>query len=142
MRSKARCKSPESQSSTRLRSAAFGNKAATAAGSGLRFICPRCLANGDFERLVEVGEDVIDVLDSHAQANAAGSHTRRQLFSRRHLPVGRRSRMAGEGFRIAQIHQALEEFERIVEAHACAEAAADLEGHERAGMRFYNALNL
>src|SRR6202049_4314264 len=81
------------------------------------------------ERLVEIGEDVVDVLDAHAQANTAGCHPRGQLLLRRHLPMCRRCRVAGKRLRIAQIHQTLEELECIVEAHTGLEAAADLEGH-------------
>ena len=73
------------------------------------------------------------MLDAHAQAYAAGSHSRSRLFLCGHLPMRRRCRMAGERFRVAQIHEALEELQCIVEAHAGLQAAADLEGHERAG---------
>ena len=60
-----------------------------------------------------------------------GADARGQLFFGGHLPMRGRCRMAGEGFRVAQIHQALEQLERIVEAHAGLQAAADFEGHER-----------
>src|SRR5712664_1805935 len=135
MRSNARCSSPVSHSSMRLRSDALGNKAAAAPGSGFWFNAASggrlSVADGQFERLVEIGEDVVDVLDSHTQANAARCHPRGQLLLRRHLPMRRRCRMAGERFSIAQIHQALEKLERVVEAHAGFEPAADLEGNER-----------
>ncbi len=49
-----------------------------------------------------------------------------------HLPMRRRCRMAGQRFRIAQIHQALEQLERVVETHAGLQAAADFESHQRA----------
>ena len=57
-----------------------------------------------------------------------------QLFLRRHLPMRRRGRMAGERFRIAQVDQALEQLERVIEAHAGRQAAADFERHQRAGL--------
>jgi len=56
------------------------------------------LAAGELQCLVQIGEDVVDVLDADAQADAAGGDARGQLFRRRHLPVGGRGRMAGEDF--------------------------------------------
>ena len=53
--------------------------------------------------------------------------------SRRHLPVRRRGRMAGERFRIAHIDQPLEQLERVVKPLPAFEPAGDAEGQERAG---------
>src|ERR1700722_18531445 len=137
MRASADCSSPVSHSSMRSRSAAGGNRAATASGSEFWFNvapAPMGSAHRQLERLIQVGEDVIDVLDAHAQAYTAGSHSRGRLLLCGHLPMRRRCRMAGERFRVAQIHEALEELQCIVEAHAGLQAAADLEGHERTGL--------
>ena len=54
------------------------------------------------------------------------------LFLRRHLPMRGRRRMAGKRFRVAQIHQPLEQFEGVVETHAAGKAAADFESQQRA----------
>src|SRR5262249_30351916 len=55
------------------------------------------------------------------------------LLLRGHLPVRGRGRMAGEGLRIAQVHEALEELQRVIEACARIVAPANGEGEERAG---------
>src|SRR5664279_2802493 len=105
MRSNAAGNSRVSHSSMRVRSDALGNRAATASGRGFSFKVASNLAllsDGKLERLGEVREDVVDVLDSDAQADAALGHARRQLLRRRHLPVGGRCGMAGEGLRISQ----------------------------------------
>ena len=51
----------------------------------------------------------------------------------RHLPMRGRSRVAGERFRVAQIHQPLEQLERVVEANAGRQAAAHIESQQRTG---------
>ena len=91
---------------------------------------PRNRTRRPRERLIQIGEDVVDVLDADAQADAARADAGRQLFGRRHLAMSGGGRMAGERFRIAQIDQALEELERVVEADARGQAAADVEGQE------------
>ena len=55
------------------------------------------------------------------------------LLLGRHLPVRGRGRMAGERLGVADIHQPLDQLERVVEALAGFEAAVDAEGHQRAG---------
>src|ERR1700744_5863157 len=108
------------QSPMRARSSAGGNRGAMALGSG--------------KGLVQVRHDVVDVLDADAQTDAAGSDAGRQLLFRRHLPVSGRGRMAGKRLRVAEIHQTLEQLQGVVEAHAGGQAAANFEGHERAGV--------
>src|SRR5882724_9296274 len=90
-------------------------------------------SNSDAERLIQIDQDVIDVLDAHAQANTAGTDPGGQLFLRRHLAVRRRCGMARQGFGVAQIDQALEQLQRIVETHAGRQSTAYLECHEGAG---------
>src|SRR6202046_4007055 len=105
-----------SHSSMRLRSGASGNKAADGSGKGREFnIASRRrllgLADCHSERLVQIGDDVVDVLEAHAQATASRRPARGELLGRRHLPMGGRGGMAGERLRIAQIHQTLEQLE-------------------------------
>src|SRR5271165_7635423 len=90
-------------------------------------------SSGSAEGLIQIGENVIDVFNAHAQADASWSHAGRELLLRCHLPMRRRCRMAGQRFCIAQVHQALEQLERIVEAYARRQSAANLESHERTG---------
>jgi hypothetical protein len=56
--------------------------------------------------------------------------TGRHLLGRGHLPMRRGCRVAGEGLGIAQIDQALEQFQRVVEAHARCHAAANLKSQQ------------
>src|SRR3984957_18974724 len=90
------------------------------------------LSDSKPERLVQIGDDVIDVFDAHAEADAAGGDTGRLLLRQCHLSMRRRCRMAGERFRIAEVHQTLEQLELIVEAHSRLGTAKDLECHQRA----------
>ena len=52
---------------------------------------------------------------------------------RRHLPMRRRGRMAGERLGVADIDQPLEQLQRVVERLAGFEPAGDAEGQQRAG---------
>src|ERR1700723_2362632 len=115
----------------RSRSATGGNRAATAPGSGLWFnvaSAPMGSTHRQLERLIQVGEDVIDVLDAHAQAYTAGSHSRGRLLICGHLPMRRRCRMAGERFRVAQIHEALEDFKAFLKANPALKPPRDPKG--------------
>src|SRR6185312_10021721 len=86
------------------------------------------------ERLIEVGEDVVDVLDPDAQPDHLGPNAGLLLFFGGHLAVGRRRGMAGERFGVADIDEALEQLEAVIEALAGLEPSSDSEGQERAGL--------
>src|SRR5437660_3921788 len=75
------------------------------------------------ERLVEVGDDVIRVFDADAEPDHLGAHTRLALLGRRHLPMCGGGRVAGQRFGVAQIHEALDEREGVVESLAGLEDA-------------------
>src|SRR5580698_8770723 len=79
------------------------------------------------ERLVEIRENVVDVLDADAQADASRTDARGELLLGVHLTVGGGGRVTGERFRVAEVHQALEEPERVVEAHARRQATVHVE---------------
>src|SRR5262249_28501937 len=83
------------------------------------------------QRLVEVVDDVVDVLDADAQPDHLGLDAGLELLVRRPLPMGGGSRVAGERFRVAHVDQALDQLERVVEAFARVEAAAHPEGEQR-----------
>src|SRR3984957_65091 len=88
---------------------------------------------GGAKRLIEVGDDVVDVLDADREADHLRPHASFLLLRRRHLPMRGRSRMAGERFGVAHIDQPLEQLERIVKRLAGIEAAGDAEREQRRG---------
>src|SRR5579863_3359109 len=51
-------------------------------------------ANGDFEGLVEIAEDVLDMLDADREPDGFGRYAGVALLLRRHLPMRGRRRMA------------------------------------------------
>ena len=87
---------------------------------------------GGCQGLVQIREDIVDVLDADAEADAARADAGRQLLGGRHLPMRGRGRMAGQGFRIAQIDQPFEELQRVVEPQPAVQSAANIERQQRA----------
>ena len=85
------------------------------------------------ERLIEVGDDVVDVLDADAEPDHLRRHAGLPLLLRRHLPVRGRRRMAGQRLGVAQVDEPLDQRERVVEPLAGLESARDAEGQQRAG---------
>src|SRR5262249_53963915 len=85
------------------------------------------------ERLVEIRDDVVDVLDADGEPDHFRPHAGFLLLLRRHLPVRGRSRVASERFGVAHIDQTLEQLERIVKRLAGLEPADDAEGEQRTG---------
>ncbi len=85
------------------------------------------------ERLIEIRDDVVDVLDADAQPDRLRPHARHGLLLRRHLAMGGGGRMAGERLRVADVDEALDELERVVEPGSGLVAALDPEGQQRAG---------
>src|SRR5579863_5255986 len=133
-RSAASASARVSRSSARIRVVREGKSAAGGAGRSSRSLMASSeRTDGGTERLVEIGDDVIDVLDADAQAYGLRPDACDALLLGRHLPVRGRGRMAGERLGVAEVHQALEELERVVEARARVVAAADGEGEQRAG---------
>src|ERR1700716_2919093 len=85
------------------------------------------------ERLVEIGDDVVDMLDADAQPDHLRPPAGLALLLGRHLPMRGGSRMTGERFRVAHVDQALEQPEGVVEPLAGRKATRDPEGQQRAG---------
>src|SRR5271156_4914295 len=67
------------------------------------------------ERLIKISNDVVDMLDADAEPDGLRPHARRDLLLRRHLAMGRRGRMAGERLGVADIDQAFDQLEGVVE---------------------------
>src|ERR1700733_3198614 len=88
----------------------------------------RGLAKG----LIEVGEDVVDVLDSDAEADHLGQYARVALFFGGHLPMRCGSRMACERLCIAKVHEARDKVKRIVKFYGGCVSAFDADGHQAA----------
>ncbi len=84
------------------------------------------------QRLVEIGEDVVDVLDADGQANVIVGDAGRQLLFGRELRVGGARRMDGERARVADVGDMIEELERVDELGAGGLAALDLEADQAA----------
>src|SRR5882724_1400519 len=85
------------------------------------------------EGLIEVADDVVDVFDADAEADHLGSHPGLALLLQRHLSMGGRGRVAGQGLGVAHVDEPLDEPQRVVELLAGLEPSLDPEGHERAG---------
>src|ERR1700761_7799032 len=73
------------------------------------------------------------MLDPDAQPDRFRPHAGGELLVARHLTMGRARRVAGERLRVADVHQAFDEPERIVEPLSALIAAHDAEGEQRAG---------
>ena len=59
-------------------------------------VCRSFGTRGGGERLIEIGDDVIDVLDADAQPDGLRPDARLALLLGRHLPMGRRGGVTGE----------------------------------------------
>ena len=70
------------------------------------------------------------MLNADAQAYRSRADAGGHLLRGRHLPVGGRGRMAGQGLGIAEVDEALEELQRVVKAHAGGHAAVDFKRHQ------------
>ena len=69
-------------------------------GASLTDSCRECL--------IEIGDDVVDMLDSDTQTNRFRADASETLLLRRHLAVSGRGRVTSEGFCISEIHETLE----------------------------------
>src|SRR5205823_3180889 len=84
------------------------------------------------KRLIEILDDVIDVLDADAEPDHLGADASFALLFRRHLAVGRRSRMTGKRLGIAHVNQTFDEVERVVTFDAGVKTSTNAERQERA----------
>ena len=102
----------------------------------LSFFCAeRCV-----EGLIEVGDNVVDVLDPDAQSDHLGTNASGFELICGHLPVRRRSRMAGQRLGVANIDQPLDETERVVEPLAGIEPSVHAKRQQRRGAAVQIAL--
>ena len=85
-----------------------------------------------FQRLVEIGDDVVDMLQAHRQPHIAGRHAGGVLVFLAQLRMRRRGRMNGERARIADIGDMVEHLERVDETFARFHAARQLEADKSA----------
>ena len=92
----------------------------------------RSPVNCRIECLIEVADDVVDMFDADAKPDRLGSHPGLALFFNRHLSMGSRSRMAGQRFGITDIHEPLDQLERVIELLTGFESSLDPKRHQRA----------
>src|SRR5580693_4472670 len=88
------------------------------------------LGDGRSERLVEIGEDVVDVLDADAEANHFRRYAGFELLFRRQLAVRGGGRMAGQRFGVAHVDHALEKLHGVETFYTGFETAFDAEGKQ------------
>ena len=86
------------------------------------------------ECLVEVLDDVIDVLDADAQAHEVRADAGRGLLLSRHLAMRGRSRMGHQRAHVADVHETLEDLERVVELDAGLKASLGAEAEQARGL--------
>src|SRR5690606_9351555 len=91
---------------------------------------PSCLR----ERLIEVLEDVVDVLDAHREAHKIGGDAGRKLLGFGELRVRRRGGVDDEAARVADVREEAEELDAVDEPLAGLEAALDAKGDEAASL--------
>jgi hypothetical protein len=85
------------------------------------------------QRLLEIGDNIVDMLYADGQPDHLRSHAGLFLLLRRHLPMRRRGRVTGERLGVTHIDQPLEQFQRVVERLSGIEAAGNAESQKRAG---------
>ena len=84
------------------------------------------------ERLVDVPEDVVDVLEADRDPHHVLRHAGRELLRLVELAMRRRRRMDDERSRVADVGEVAHQLRRLDEADAGGEAALDAE-REQAG---------
>ena len=113
-------------------------------GTRGRGLCVKAAAEGDSvgptgpgglpsrcgQGLVEVLEDVVDVLDADAKPDDVRRDAGGLLLVLGHLPVRRRGRMRRQRAHVADVDEALEDLERVVELDAGLVAALDAEAQQ------------
>src|SRR3546814_1663768 len=84
------------------------------------------------ERLFEIGDDVVDMLEPDGEPHVVVGDAGRQLVLGRELGVGGGGGMDGEAARVAEIGDVIEELQRVDEAASGLLAAGKLEAHQPA----------
>src|SRR5262249_20184643 len=87
---------------------------------------------GRLQRLLEIGDDVVDMLDADGEAHVVFGHARPQLLCGGQLRVSRCRRMNGEAAGIADIGDVVEHLQRVDELAAGLLAALQFEADEAA----------
>src|SRR5437867_12194197 len=82
--------------------------------------------------LIEIGEDIVDVLDSYTQANHLRGHPDFLLLFGRQLPVRGRCRVTYQGLGIAHVDHSLEQPKSIEALRARFEPALHAKCQQRA----------
>lgn len=82
------------------------------------------------QRLLEIGKDVVDMLDTDRQANVPIRNACRAQLLRRKLRMGGRGWVNGETARVADVGHVVEQFERIDKATARIASLRQLESDE------------
>src|SRR5690606_29491226 len=91
------------------------------------------------EGLVDIGDDVVDMLDAHRNAHQVFRNASpRQLF-RAELAVRGRSRVAGQRLGVADIDQPQDHVQRVDELAACFHTALDAEADNTRGLALVDA---
>src|SRR5271163_2130458 len=86
------------------------------------------------ERLIEIGDEIVDMLDADAEPDHFRLDAGPELLVGRHLPVCGRGRVASQRLGVAHIDQPLEQAERVVKLLAALKPAGNAEGQQRTGM--------
>jgi hypothetical protein len=90
-----------------------------------------CLTLGGGQHLVDVGDDILNVLDADGQSDSFGANTRFELDFWRQLAMGRRSGMARERLGITNIDKAGDQAKRVIEHLARLDPSFNAKGEER-----------
>src|SRR6202040_3425659 len=109
-----------------------GGVAARGWGGGATWACCQLRRLSLVERLLEIGEDVVLMLDAERQPDIAVGDAGLQLLLRRQLRMGRRRGMDREAARISDIGDVVEHRQRIDEAPPGILAALQFEAEQPA----------
>ena len=82
------------------------------------------------EACLEVGQDVVNRLDTHRETHEVRAHAGRGLFGLGQLRVGRRGRVDGQAAHVAHVREVAEQFQALDEAPTRVDAPLDAEGHD------------
>ena len=97
-------------------------------------ISPPCAElghGGGGQRLGDIGDDVVLVLDADGKPDGFRRDAGLALFGFRHLAMGGGGGMAGQRLGVADIDQPLDQLQRVIEMLARFEAAFDAKGQQR-----------
>src|SRR3984957_7340989 len=84
------------------------------------------------QRLAEIGEDIVDVLDANRQPHIAGRHTGRRLFRFGQLRVRRAGRMDRQAACVTNVGDVIEQLQRSDEFRAGIDPAGEFETDQTA----------